>query len=348
MDWYRIHQSSDGLEEMGKGIMDVNELHPALFQGSSETFLHMGRYERLRYLVPRYEGVTSGRWKYCEQEGGELKVMKPVVIPTAGKRNVGQKRKRSPSSSEASECDTSIKEAYGPCEDGEDDDDEELPKVKDESTDEALVNQGTAPGPLQNMPVDDEDNDAEGTTVKVEPSDEAAIDQIATVDEQPHGPITAAVADLSLNNMVRSIDGKPGDQQLDTQSSVTPELESLATSAQELKVTLLNHISKWAKSASILKLDLMTPAGELVVAYTVPEIVTASKSILKHVSGYCERVAHTRAVQQQTLEDAKASGMPADTVRKHDELVNDYKESEKELREVTEELTRWVDELRES
>jgi hypothetical protein len=66
MDWYRIHSSSDGPEEMGKGIMDVNELHPALFQGSSETFLHMGRYERLRYLVPRFEWVTSGRWKYCE------------------------------------------------------------------------------------------------------------------------------------------------------------------------------------------------------------------------------------------------------------------------------------------
>jgi hypothetical protein len=50
---------------------------------------------------------------------------------------------------------------------------------------------------------------------------------------------------------------------------------------------------------------------------------------------------------QQILEDAKVSGMPVDVVRKQEELVGEYMESEQELQAVIEKLTQWVEGLRE-
>jgi hypothetical protein len=361
MDWYRIHQSSDGPEEMGKGIMDVNELHPALFQGSSETFLHMGRYERLRYLVPRYEGVTSGRWKYCEQEGGELKVMTPTIVPEPVKK---RKRRTVSSSSEASECSTSACTISDQKQQGwrydEDDDDEEIPlQIKNEPTDGDAVDQipaaseTTAPELLQNTPVGNEHDDDEEKSVQTGAEHVDATTHLPTVSEitapellqdkpvdgQAHQQITTGVASIDLNNTVGRIEDKPVKREPGTQSSDRPEFESLAASAQELKDTLLNHISKWAKSAGILKLDLTIPVGELVMAHEIADIRTVSQKILKHVTNYCKRVADMRAALQQILEDAKVSGMPVDVVRKQEELVGEYIESEQELQTVIEKLT---------
>jgi hypothetical protein len=365
MDWYRIHSSSDGPEEMGKGIMDVNELHPALFQGSSETFLHMGRYERLRYLVPRFEGVISGRWKYCEQEGGELKVMTQTVLQEHSKK---RKRRTVSSRSDASECSTSDQKQQGWRFD-ENDDDEEVPlQIKDEPIDKDAVDQipaaseTKAPELPPNTPIGNEDDDDdEEKSVKTGAEHVDVINHLPTVSEittpellqdttvegQPRQQITTGVASIDLNNTVGQSEDKPVKRESGTQSSDRPELESLAASAQLLKDTLLNHTSKWAKFASILKLDLKTPAGELVVAYSATEIVAASRSILKHVAGYCKRVTDTRAKQQQSLEDAKASCMPVDVVRKQEELVGEYMESEQELQAIIEKLTLWVERLRE-
>jgi hypothetical protein len=405
IDWYRVHTSSDGSEELGKGIMDVNELHPALFQGSSDPFLHMGRIERLRYLVYRYVAVTSGRWKYCEQEGGVLKVLKPVVVPTAGKGIVGQKRKRSFSSPEASECDTSNKDAYRPCDDEEDDDDEELPKVKDEPTDEALMKQGTAPGPPQGTSVDVGDHDSEEIPLKIkdEPTDEDPVHQDSTVsattipellqaaladtedddakigvktepsdvnaiaqrtaitkavapelqqdtsfDVHPHRHVTKGVASMGLKDNVSAHDKHSEDHELhllDTHASEAPGPESLAASAQTLKDTLLKHISEWAKSASIFKLDLTKPAGELYLAVDVSQIAIASKSILQHVTSYCEDVGNMRAKLQQDLEDAKDKGMPRSLNHAQEDLVRKYIDKEVDLRAVIENMTQQVERL---
>jgi hypothetical protein len=259
VDWYRIHQSSGGPEEMGKGIMDVNELHPALFQGSSETFLHIGRYERLRYLVPRYEGVTSGRWKYCEQEGGELKVMTPTVLQEPVKK---RKRGTVSSSSEASEYSTSE------CTDSdqkrqewrydEDDDDEEIPlQIKDEPTDGDAVDQipaaseTTAPELLQNTPVGNEHDNDEEKSVQTGAEHVDATNHLPTVSEittpellqdtpvdgQPHQQITTGVASIDLNNAVDRSEDKPVKHEPGTRSSDRPEFESLIAPAQELKDT---------------------------------------------------------------------------------------------------------------
>jgi F420-0:gamma-glutamyl ligase len=83
------------------------------------------------------------------------------------------------------------------------------------------------------------------------------------------------------------------------------------------------------------------------MAHEIADIRTVSQKILKHVTNYCKRVADMLAALQQILEDAKVSGMPVDVVRKQEELVGEYMESEQELQAVIEKLTQWVERLRE-
>jgi hypothetical protein len=132
---------------------------------------------------------------------------------------------------------------------------------------------------------------------------------------------------------------------LDTHGSEPPEPDSLAASAQTLKETLLNHISEWAKSATIFKLDLTKPAGELYLAVDVSQIAIASKSILQHVTNYCEDVGHMRVKLQQDLEDARAKGMPVSFVHAQEELVGKYRDKEVGLRAIIEKVTQQVERL---
>lgn len=296
-DWYRTYTSSDGSEKMLNDVMDVNEVHPALLEPhdrrSSELFLTRGRKERLEYLMARYKRVTSGRCKFREQEGGELKATKLDVLSETAK-SAGQKRKREDSSSEVSECDTSNQKRFRAQSDA-DDDDENLPdpKVKDELKD-----------------FDEIDQDAAGSTTT-----------------EPPQQRTTAIADMGF-----------------TPSSRAPEPE-LLISAQNLKTALLGHISRWAVSDSILKLDLRTYTGELYMTSDVAGIATASQSILQHVTSYGTDVGKIRATLQRSLKVAKASGMPLDMVRKQEELVDEYKETEKELQAVVKDLTSWAERL---
>jgi hypothetical protein len=301
--------------------------------------------------------------------------MTPTVIPEPFKK---RKRRTVSSSSEASECftsecttsecTTSDQKQQGWRFDENDDDDEVPLQIKYEPIDGDAVDQipaaseTPAPELLQNTTDGNEDDDdGEKKSVKAGTEHVDAINHLPAVSEvttpellqdthadgQPRQQITTGVATIDLNNAVGRSEDKPVKHEPGTQSSDKPELESLAASAQKLKDALLNHISKWVKSADILKLDLTTPAGELVMAYDIAVIRTASQKILKYVTNYCKRVADMKAALQQILEDAKVSGMPVDVVRKQEELVGEYVESEQELQAVIEKLTQWVERLRE-
>lgn len=311
-DWYRTYTSSDGSEQMLNDVMNINEVHPALLEphdrGSSELFLTRGRKERLEYLMDRYKRVASGRCKYREQEAGELKSKKLDVPPQPAKSAV-RKRKRENSCSEASECDTTDWKRHRTRFDGDGDDDEELPVFKSESTDMSAMDQITASS--------------------------------ATLQREP----LEHIADLNIYNTTGSNDGKGVDRQPTTKILGTPELRSTTASAKALKGVLLNHISQWAESSSTVKLDLTSYTGELYLANTDAEIVIVSQNILHHVTGHHKLVGDMRAAQQQILKDARANGMPVDMIRKQEELVDEYKETEKELQAVVRELTRRVERL---
>jgi hypothetical protein len=373
--WYHTYTTSDGAEQMGNGIMDVNEVHPAMLEhherDNGEVVLNKGRTERLRYLADRHHRVATGRWMYFEQEGGELKVMPPLIPHSPAKK---EKRKRSLSSSDASECTTSNQRRQrSRYEEDEDDDEELLPEIKkqpmeedatdksptvsgitapgrlqdnlvddegapleikDEPTDEGpvykepTVSNTTAPKPLQAASTDDKDDD-DGIAVKIEPSDVDAIARGMAVSKH-------TVPELQQDHELHS---------LDTQASEAPGPESVFASAQTLKETLLNHISQWAKSASIFKLDLTKPAGELYLAVEVSQTAIASKSILQHVTSYCEDVGNMSAKLQQDLEDARAKGMPVSFVHAQEELVGKYRDKEVGLRAIIEKVTQQVERL---
>jgi hypothetical protein len=349
-----------------------------------------------------------------EQEGGELKVMTLIAPHSPVMKG---KRKRSPSSSDASECTTLNQRRQRLRYDGDDDHyhddhDEVFPEIKhqpreEDATDKSPAVSGiTAPGRLQDTPIDDEDNDDEGVSLKIkdEPIDEdpvykeptvsnttapeplqaastddeddddgiavkiepSGVDAIAqgmavskhtvpesqqdtSFDVHPHRHITKGVASMGLKNTVGAHDKQSEYHELhslDTHASEAPGPESLAASAQTLKDTLLKHISEWAKSASIFKLDLTKPAGELYLAVEVFEIAMASKIILQHVTSYCEDVGHMRAKLQQDLEDARAKGMPVSFVHAQEELVGNYKDKEVDLRAVIEKVAQQVERLR--
>jgi hypothetical protein len=414
IDWYHAYTTSDGAKQMGHGIMDVNEVHPAMLEHhereSGEVVLNKGRTERLGYLADRHHRVTTGRWMYCEQEGGGLKVMPPLIPHSPAKK---EKRKRSLSSSDASECTTSNQRRQRsryeddeedddemlpeikdepveenvkgksprvsgfparellqdtPVDDDEDDDDEGVPlNIKDEPTDEGPVCKGptvpnpTAPEPFQATSAGDEDEDA-GIAIKIEPRDVDAtahgiVSSKATIPRllqdtsfngHPNHHITTGVASMSLKKTVSAHDNQSNDQELDslnTQASEAPEPESLATSAQTLKDTLLKHISEWAKSASIFRLDLTKPAGELYLAVEVSQIAIASKSILQHVTSYYEDVGNMSAKLQQDLEDARAKGMPGSLNHAQEDLIRKYRDKEVGLRAVIEKVTQQVGRL---
>jgi hypothetical protein len=400
-----IHDS-DGAEQMGNGIMDVNEVHPAMLEHhereSGEVVLNKGRTERLGYLADRHHRVTTGRCMYCEQEGGKPKVMPPIAPHSPAKK---EKRKRSLSSSDASECTTSNQRRQrSRYEDDEEDDDEKLPEIKDQPVEEDVKGKSPtvsgipAPELLQDTPVDDEDNDDEGVplNIKDEPTDEGPVYKEPTVpkptapepfqatsagdededagiavkiepmdvdatthgmasskatvpelqqdtsfDVHPHRHITKGVANMGLKDKVGAHDKQSEDHELhslDTHASEAPEPESLAASARTLKETLLNHISEWAKSATIFKLDLTKPAGELYLAVEVSQITIASKIILQHMTSYCEDVGNTRTALQQELDKARAKGMPVNFVHAQEGLVRKYRDKEVDLRAVTEKI----------
>jgi hypothetical protein len=414
IDWYHAYTTSDGAKQMGNGIMDVNKVHPAMLEHheieSGEVVLNKGRKERLDYLADRHHRVITGRWMYCEQEGGELKVMTPIAPHSPVMKG---KRKRSPSSSDASRCTTLNQRRQRTRYDGDDDDDDEVfPEIKhqpreEDATDKSPAVSGiTAPGRLQDTPIDDEDNDDEGVSLKIkdEPTDEdpvykeptvsnttapeplhaastdeeddddgiavkiepSGVDAIAqgmavskhTVPEKqrdtssdvhPHRHITKGVASMGLKDKVSAHDKQSEDHELhslETHASEAPEPESLAASARTLKETLLNHLSEWAKSATIFKLDLTKPAGELYLAVEVFQIAMASKIILQHVTSYCEDVGNMRAKLQQDLEDARAKGMPGSLNHAQEDLIRKYRDKEVGLRAVIEKVTQQVERLR--
>ena len=77
-DFLRFYTSSDGSHQLYRGVMGIDEAHPAILhrhvdETAVASFLERGETERLEWAERRLCWVRNGHWQYREREGGELK-----------------------------------------------------------------------------------------------------------------------------------------------------------------------------------------------------------------------------------------------------------------------------------
>jgi hypothetical protein len=336
-DWYRTYASSDGQDQMRNDIMDVNKVHPAMSEphhkGSGEDFLNKGRLARIEYLVARYQKVISGRYMYSMYEGEELRyvlIAKLRILPKVAPKVEDRKRKRKHSSSEDPECGGSSGKKLRECSD--DDDEEEIPFK------------------LESMGMDAIDQTPTVTKTTTSDPQQRPIKSVRQrpLQSQSHEQIATATANLDVNKMVGPGDNKPADQtnaRPDIRGAAKADPMALTDLANALRDNLIGHVRKWANYASTLELQLKVPAGELVVATDTGKILVWSRSILQRVNSFYKHVEKVRQVEQQTLEDIRASGMSMGTLHMHETLIENYRAKETELKAVIEEVTWQIDEL---
>lgn len=330
---WRLYASADGSEL----LKNVSELHPALqthlVDENSEEFFSKGKEDRHRFLSERYDDVVRGRYKYCEREGGELKAMTSggmfprhsvSDVPQGEEQRKGQKKKREPDSSEESARDKKAKLFPGYYDENDEDDDEELPPyVKIESTDVDAMNQ---------------------TPTFPEPAT-SDVQQHRPAQVQPQDQISASIANLDVAENLVPSDHKPADQEHDVRGAVKSDSLTLTTLANDLKKDLLSHTDEWMLYAGGHRLALAGFATRLRFATELDQVLAACRNILQWLNIYCEHIGALKLTQQQTLVDAKPSGIHVDIVQAHESLVATYQEKEKELRVVFEEMKQRVEAL---
>jgi hypothetical protein len=322
----RIYTSADG---SGK-LMNVNELHPALLVhyigDNSQEFLSKCREYKLHFLAERYDDVVTGRYKYTECEGGELKVIegakmfpRPTVQVDQGvkqKQMQGQKRKRSRCDSEDYECsgasekrprpDTDYAD-YG--DDDDDDDDEEVYFKRDPALMGAMNQDPTFVEPINPNPR-----------------------QHKPVQGQSHEQIATAISDLDITGKLVQGHDKAAEQKNDIRGSAIPDPMALTALLDTFKKTLLDYMRKWATCAEEIKSYFLELTGKLYYATELGEIMNLSRNVLQYMKNYCILVRNMHHALQSLLMDSRATGMPVDIVAMHESLNRKYEEKEQGLR----------------
>jgi hypothetical protein len=338
---WRLYKSADGSEL----LRNLSELHPALqahfVDEISEDFFSKTKEDKILFLPERYEDVVRGRYKYCEHEGGELKAMtsgemfprNSVSINDApqGQGQVQeqkghQKRKRGSGSPEDSEVEDSAKDKkaklYADCYDDEnEDDDEELPPYVKVEVD-AMDQTSTFPQPAT-------------------PDSQ----QRSAVQNQSDEQISSSIANLGIAENVGPGGDDPADQKRESLGAAKSDPTTLTASAEDLKRDLLGHSDEWMSYAGSHGLALMGFAVRLRMAAEVDQMLGASRNILQWLNSYCEHIGTMKLTQQQSLVDARGSGIHGDIVQAHECLVERYQEKEKELRVVFEEMKQRIEVL---
>lgn len=297
----------------------------------------MSSVEQLEFLKGQYNNVVGGRAKYSDRQGGELKAMtntktlpRQIVgnSPQVQDQKEGQKRKRDADSPEDTEAEDSARDKKaklfpGYFDGDNEDDDEELPpyvKIEVDAMDQAPIFPEPAISDSQ---------------------------QRRPVQSQSDEQISASISNLGITEKVGT-DGhnlNPADQKHEIPGAAKSDPTTLTASAEDLKRDLLGHSDEWMSYAGSHGLALMGFAARLRMAAEVDQMLVARRNILQWLNSYCEHIGTMKLTQQQSLVDARGSGIHGDIVQAYESLVETYQEKEKELRVVFEKMKQRVEVL---
>jgi hypothetical protein len=299
-DRLRVYTSSDGSMDMYRGVMGVDEAHPAVLASHTAaevaSFLDFGKLARFKWVENIMDHVRKGRSKYCEREGGELKgfewvddeiVEQVVEVP---KRDCGCDN-YSPTPSADLHTDNGVCDREVP--DGHDDEDPIHPK--------------------------NEKPASSGSKSK----DMTAAHQPTNITEDLCETIIAFLASLNLGHDAIKDEKKAEQKKVPTLTELT---NTLACKANE-------QLFRWALCADSHGIDLNRHQKELSLGETVEDTIKSSRDVIADLARYCEVLRRDFLAQEVLMWKAEANMKPRYVLAAHRNTVAAYKKNEAAARD---------------